>query len=153
MAQVVTMCHSLLINDGPTAHWISPEMLVNLVVEGREATALADSGSQVNTMTPTNARHYQFPVLPLEELVGHPLNLIGLGGRYTSPLGFVILWVRVVEIAGYDEDVVFLIMPNESEFSRHVPLVLHALQDHQCDKRLKLTGCLSLGQQPKLRAC
>ena len=30
----------------------------------------------------------------------------------------------MVEVTGYDEDIVFLIMPDESEFSRHVPLVL-----------------------------
>ena len=109
--------------DGPTAHWIGPEMLVNLVVEDKEATTLADSGSQVNTMAPICVRHYEFPVLPLEELVDHPLILICLGGRHTSPLGFIILQVHVVEITRYDEDVVFLIMPNEAEFLRHVPLV------------------------------
>ena len=125
MVWVVTMCHSSsLINNGPTAHWIGSEMLVNLVVEGREATALADSGSQVNTVTPTYVRHYEVPILLLEELVDHPLNLIGLGGRHSSPLGFIILWVHVVEITGYDEDVVFLIVPDKSEFLRHVPLVL-----------------------------
>ena len=39
-------------------------------------------------------------------------------------MGFVILWFQVMEIAGYDKDVVFLVIPDESEFSRHVPLVL-----------------------------
>ena len=125
VAWVVTMYHSSsLINDGPTAHWIGPEMLVNLVVEGRESTALADSSSQVNTMTPTYLQHYEFPILPLEELVDHPLNLIGLDCRCTSILGFIILQVHMVEIARYDEDVVFLVVPDKSEFLRHVPLVL-----------------------------
>ena len=99
-------------------------MLVNLVVEGREATTLADSGSQVNTVTTANMRHYEFPILPLEELVDIPLNLIGLGGRHTSPLGFVILQVHMAEIGRYNEDIVFLIMPDELEFLRRVPLVL-----------------------------
>ena len=35
---------------GPTSHWIRPEMLVDLIIEGRNVNALADSGSQVNTM-------------------------------------------------------------------------------------------------------
>ena len=107
---------SSLINDGPTAHWIGPKTLVNLVVEGREATTLADSGSQVNIKTPTYVRCYEFPILPLEELVDHPLNLISLGGRHTSPLEFIILWVCIVEITRYHEDIVFLIMPDELEF-------------------------------------
>ena len=37
---------------GPAAHWLRPETLVELTVEGRNFTALADSGSQVNTITP-----------------------------------------------------------------------------------------------------
>ena len=99
-------------------------MLVNLVVECREATTLADSSSQVNTMTPTYMRCYEFPILPLEELVDHPLNLIGLGGKHINPLGFINLQVHMVEITRYNEDIVFLIMPDKSEFLRHVPLLL-----------------------------
>ena len=66
----------------------------------------------------------EFPVLPLVDLVDHPLNLVGLGGKCTSPLGFVILHMQVREIAGYDEDVVFLMVPNESEFGWRVSLVI-----------------------------
>ena len=69
-------------------------------------------------------QQYGFPVLPLEGLVNHPLNLIGLGGKHTSPLGFIILHMQVQEIAGYDDDVVFLMVPDESEFSCRVPLVI-----------------------------
>ena len=115
---------SLFLNDGPTAHWIGPKMLVDIVVEGREAIALADSGSQVNIMTPACVKCHKFPILPLEELVDHPANLVGLGGGCTSPLGFIILWIHVAEVTRYDEDIVFLIVSDESEFSRHVPLVL-----------------------------
>ena len=120
---VTTCCSSSFYNNGPTAHWIGPETLVDIVVEGREAIALADSGNQVNVMTSTYVKCDEFPILLLEELVDHPVNLMGLGGGHTSPLGFVILRVCVVEVAGYD-DVVFLIVPDKSEFSRCVPLVL-----------------------------
>ena len=37
---------------GPISHWIRPETLVDLTIEGRNVNALADSGSQVNTITP-----------------------------------------------------------------------------------------------------
>ena len=85
----------LLEMGGPAAHWIGPEMLVDLTIEGRNVNALADNGSQVNTIMPTFVQHYGFPVLPLEDLVDHPLNLIGLGGRHTSLLGFIILHMQV----------------------------------------------------------
>ena len=113
----------LLEVGGPISHWIRPETLVDLTIEGMNVNALADSGSQVNTITPAFVQQYGFPVLTLEDLVNHPLNLVGLGGKCTSPLGFIILCMEVWEIAGYDEDVVFLMVPNESEFSRRVPLV------------------------------
>ena len=63
-------------------------------------------------------------MLPLHDLIDHPLNLVGLGGTRTCPLSFVILQVQVSKIAGYDEDLVFLVVPDESEFSRCVPLVI-----------------------------
>ena len=109
---------------GPTSHWIGPETLLELTVEGRNFNALADSGSQVNTITPALVQQYGFPVLPLEDLVDYPLNLMGLGGKYTSPLGFVILHIQVWGIAGYDEDTVFLVVPDESDFGWRVPLVV-----------------------------
>ena len=93
-------------------------------IEGRNVNALADSGSQVNTIMPTFVQQYGFPVLPLEDLVDHPLNLIGLGWKCTSLLRFIILHMQVWETAGYDEDVVFLMVSDESEFSRGVPLVI-----------------------------
>ena len=109
--------YPLLEVGGPTAHWIRPETLVDLMIEGRNVNVLVDSGSQVNTIMPTFVQHY--PVLPLEDLVNHLL-----GGKHTSLLRFVILCVQVWEITGYDEDVVFLMVPDESQFSRRVPLVI-----------------------------
>ena len=34
------------------SHWIGPETLVELTMEGRNFNALADSGSQMNMITP-----------------------------------------------------------------------------------------------------
>ena len=91
-------------------------MLVELTVEGRNFTALVDSGSQVNMITPALVQQYGFPVLPLEDLVDYQVNLVGLGGMRTSLLGFVILHVQVPGVSGYDEDTVFLMVANESNF-------------------------------------
>ena len=88
---VTTCCTSLLFADGPTTHWIGPETLVRFRVEGRGVNALSDSGSQVNTVMPGYVHQYEFPVLPLHDLVDHPLNLVGLGGMRIHALSFVIL--------------------------------------------------------------
>ena len=114
----------LLEVGAPVSHWIGPEMLVDLTIESRNVNALADSGSQVNTIMPTFMWQYGFPVLLLEDLVDHPLNLVGLGRKCTSPLGLIILHMQVWEIIGYDEDVVFLMVSDESEFGWRVPLVI-----------------------------
>ena len=110
--------------DGPTTNCLGPETEVKLVVEGCEVYTLADSGSQVNTMTPKFVTQNRWLVLPLEDLVDQPLHLVGLGGNQMWPLGFVILRVQVKEIMGYDEDVIFLIVPDGSEFSKRAPLVI-----------------------------
>ena len=104
--------------DGPTTNWLGPEAVVKLVVEGCEVNALADSGSQVNTVMPKFVTQNGWPVLPLEDLVDHLLHLVGLGGNRMWPLGFVILRVQVKGIAGYDKDIIFLIVPNGSDFSK-----------------------------------
>ena len=114
----------LLVTGAPTAHWIRPETLVDLMIEGRNVNALADSGSQVNTIMPTFVWQCGFPVLPLVDLVNHLLNLVGLGGKCTSLLGFVILCVQVRDITRYDEDVLFFVVPDESAFGRRVSLVI-----------------------------
>ena len=110
--------------DGPTTNWLDPEAVVKLVVQGCEVNALADSGSQVNTVMPEFVTQNKWPVLPLEDLVDHLPHLVGLGGNWMRPLGFVILRVQVREIAGYDEDIIFLIVPDGSDFSKRVPLVI-----------------------------
>ena len=102
--------------DGPTTNWLGSETVVKLVVEGYEVNALADSGSQVNTVTPEFVTQSGWPVLPLEDLIDHPLHLVGLGGNQMRPLGFIIL--RDVE------DILFLIVPDSLEFSKWVPLII-----------------------------
>ena len=114
----------LLEAGGPVSYWIRPETLVDLTIEGRNVNALVDSGSQVNTIMSAFMQQYGFPVLPLEDLVNYPLNLVALGRKCTSPLGFIILHMQVWEITGYDMDVVFLMVLDESEFGQRVPLVI-----------------------------
>ena len=56
------------------------QMLVDVILEGCEVSALADNGSQMNTMMPEFVQERGYPVLPLEKLVNYPLHLVGLGG-------------------------------------------------------------------------
>ena len=127
--EVVTrVVHTLInvktIKSEPTTRWIRLETVVDIILEGHEVAALADSGSQVKTITPEFANAWGYPVLPLEKLLNHPVDLVGIEGWCMCPFGFVIARLQVKEVAGYDEDVVFLVIPNQSAFSRWVPLIL-----------------------------
>ena len=88
------------------------------MLEGCKAVALADSGSQVSTMTPEFVQERGYPVLPLSGLVNYPLHLVELGGQCMCPLGFVIARLQVREVAGYDEDAVFVVIPDGSNFGK-----------------------------------
>ena len=112
------------LETGPTMRLVGPETQVDIVLEGCSLSALADSGSQVDMMMPEFVGAQGYPVLLLEKLVDYPLHLVGLGGQCTCPLGFVIVRLQVKEVVGYNEDVVFLVVPDESAFARRVPLVI-----------------------------
>ena len=113
----------LLEVGGPTSHWIRPETLVDLTIEGRNVSALGDSDSQVNTITCLGAAVWvSCPAIGRPS--GLPIELMGLGGKHTSPLRFVILHMQIQGITGYDKDAVFLMVPDESEFGWRVPLVI-----------------------------
>ena len=68
------------VETGPTTRWVGLETLVDVVLEGCEALALADSGSQVNTMMQEFVQEQGYLVLPLSGLVNYPLHLVRLGG-------------------------------------------------------------------------
>ena len=46
---------------------------------------------------------------------------MGLGNACTHPLGYVIVWVQVDRVQGYDEDQIAMVIPDESEVCRMSP--------------------------------
>ena len=68
----------LALETEPTTRWLGLETLVDVVLEGCELSALADSGSHVNTMMPEFVQERGYPVLLLDKLVKYPLHLVGL---------------------------------------------------------------------------
>ena len=113
-------------------------MLVDIVLEGCKVSALADSGSLVNTMMLEFIQEWGYLVLPLDKIVNYPMHLVGLGGWHTCPLGFVITRLQVKEVTGYDENVVFLV-----SFGKRVPLVtgictlawvIHVIKETELDQ-------------------
>ena len=89
--------------------------------------ALLDSGVQVNTITPKYVKEHSLPMGLITNLMGSKVACIGLGNAYTRPLGYVIIWVQVDGVQGYDEDQIALIIPDFSNFAMRVPIILGTL--------------------------
>ena len=68
------------LETGPMTRWVGLGTLVDLILEGCKVSALADSGSQVNTMMLEFVQEWGYLVLPPDRLVNYPLHLVGLGG-------------------------------------------------------------------------
>ena len=62
--------------------------------------------------------------LAIERTCQQPITFGGARWPTHGPLGFVIARLQVKEVAGYDEDVVFLVVPDGSNFGKRVPIVL-----------------------------
>ena len=86
--------------------------------------ALLDNGVQVNTITLRYVKEHSLPVGPITDLMGSKVTCVGLGNAYTRPLGYVIIWVQVDGVQGYDEDQIALIIPDFSNFAMRMPVIL-----------------------------
>ena len=72
--------------------------------------ALLDNSAQVNTIMPRYIKEHSLQVGPITDLMGSKVTCIGLGNVYTRPLGYVVIWVQVDEVRGYDEDQIALVI-------------------------------------------
>ena len=86
--------------------------------------ALLDNGAQVNTITPRCVKEHSLPVGTFTDLMGSKVACVGLGNAYTRLLGYVVVWVQVEGVWGYDEDQIALIIPDHSNFATRIPIIL-----------------------------
>ena len=61
---------------------------------------------------------------PITNFLGAKVTCIGLHNAYIRPLGYVVIWVQVDGVQGYDEDQVALVILDISDFAARVPVVL-----------------------------
>ena len=67
---------------------------------------------------------HSLQVGPITDLVGSKVACVGLCNAYTRQLGYVIIWVQVDRVQGYDEDSVALVIPDLSNFVAQIPVIL-----------------------------
>ena len=85
---------------------------------------LLDNGTQINTITPSYVKNHSLEIGLITDLIGRHVACIGLGNAYTQPLGYVILQVQVEGVQGYDKDQIALVVPDLSDFTVWVPIIL-----------------------------
>ena len=85
---------------------------------------LLDNGAQVNTIMLRYVRDHSLQVGPITDLIGSKVTCVGLGNAYTRPLSYMVIWVQVDRVWGYDEDQIALVIPDFSNFAARVPVIL-----------------------------
>ena len=100
------------------------ENIAKVRINGESCMALLDNRVQVNTITPRYVKEHSLPVRLINDLMGSKVTCVGLGNAYTRLLGYVIIWVQVDGVQGYDEDQIALIIPDFSNFAMRVPVIL-----------------------------
>ena len=86
--------------------------------------ALLDNSTQVNTITPRYVNEHSLQVGSITDLMGSKVTCVGLGNAYTRLLGYVVIWVQVDRVRGYNEDQIALVIPDFSNFATRVPIIL-----------------------------
>ena len=85
---------------------------------------LLDNGAQVNTITLRYVNDHSLQVGPITDLIGSKVTYVGLGNMYIKPLGYMVIWVQVDGVKGYDEDEVALVILDFSSFAARILVIL-----------------------------
>ena len=86
--------------------------------------ALLDNGAQINTIMLRYVSDHSLQVGPITDLIDTNVACVGLGNAYTRLLGYVIIWVQVDRVQGYDEDQIALVILDLSNFAAQIPVIL-----------------------------
>ena len=93
-------------------------------INGESCMALLDNSAQVNTIMLKYVSNHSLQVGPITDLLGSKVTCVGLGNAYTRPLGYVVIQVQVDGVQGYNENQIALVIPDLSNFSAWVPVIL-----------------------------
>ena len=85
--------------------------------------ALLDNSTQINTIMPNYMKNHLLEMGPITDLIGTRVTWVGLGNTYSHPLGYIIVWVQVNRVQGYDEYHIALVVLDESKFAEQVPII------------------------------
>ena len=106
-------------NPDPLVNLIGRTSETNIRVEGKLVKGLVDTGSQISSITLALAMELGLVVSPLERV----LNIEGSGGCEVPYLGITEGKVELEEVKGFEQEVVFLVVP-DSPYGKICPIQL-----------------------------
>ena len=122
-------------------------------LKNSQMEALFDNAAQINTITPKYVSDHSLQMGPITHLPGAKVACIGFDHTYTRPLGYVIIWLQVDGVQGYDEDQIALGVPDLSNFMAQIHVILgtptisciiNVMKEMEIDALGKCQGCSSL---------
>ena len=119
-----TTSQTPFLNLDPFQQWYGIENVAKVKINGERCMALLDNGAQINTIILKYVIDHSLQVGPITNLMGSKVTCVGLGNAYTRPLGYVVIWVQVDGVRGYDEDQIALVIPDLSNFVARIPVIL-----------------------------
>ena len=112
------------LNPDPFQHLHGAQNIARVRINGETCIALLDNGAQINTITPKYVRDNLLQMGLITDLLGAKVACIGLGNTCTRPLGYVVIWVQVDGLQGYDKDQIVMVLLDLSTFAARVPNIL-----------------------------
>ena len=102
------------LNLDPFQQLFGIENVAKVKINGENCMALLDNSTHVNTIMLRYVSDHSLQVGPITDLMGSKVTCVGLGNAYTGLLGYVVIWVQVDRVLGYDEDQIALVIPDFS---------------------------------------
>ena len=120
---IKTTLQTPFLNLDPFQQRYGAKNIAKVRINGESCMALLDNGAQINTITPRYVSDHSLQVGPITNLIGSKVACMGLGNSYTRPLGYIVIWVQVDGVQGYDEDQIGPVIPDLSTFVAQIPVI------------------------------
>ena len=98
------------LNPDPFQQWYGVKNVARVRINGESCMALLDNGAQINTIMPKYVSDHSLQMGPITNLLGAKVACMGLCNAYMRPLGYIIIWVQVDRVQGYDKDQIALVI-------------------------------------------
>ena len=135
-------------NPDPFGWLIGEANESKVIVEGQEARALLDSGSQLSTISWTCIKKLNLKPKQLQSI----LQIEGSGGLEVPYLGYVEVHLWIPEVKAFDQDVLLLIIP-DSAHTQCTPITLGTLYIDMVIKLATEKELKNLNKQWPWRKC